>query len=123
MAFPDNVFALALLGAGLTTAVSVPFWRRWCRRAGAMDDPGQRKLHSAPVPLAGGLKQIERAVIAAVLERCRGNKAAAARVLGLHRRTLYRLLEADASANEQGMPLPLVLDPGAADSASGAFCS
>jgi len=55
MAFPDNVFALALLGAGLTTAVSVPFWRRWCRRAGAMDDPGQRKLHSAPVPLAGGL--------------------------------------------------------------------
>ncbi len=75
------------------------------------------------VPLAGGLKQIERAVIAAVVERCRGNKAAAARVLGLHRRTLYRLLEADASANEQGMPLPLVLDPGAADSAAGAFCS
>jgi DNA-binding NtrC family response regulator len=75
------------------------------------------------VPLAGGLKQIERAVIAAVLERCRGNKAAAARLLGLHRRTLYRLLEDDAPANEQGKPLPLVLDPGAADSAAGAFCS
>jgi DNA-binding NtrC family response regulator len=75
------------------------------------------------VPLAGGLKQIQRAVIAAVVERCRGNKAAAARVLGLHRRTLYRLLEDDAPANEQGKPLPLVLDPGAADSASGAFCS
>ena len=55
MPFPYNVFALALVGAGLTTAVSVPFWRNWCRRAGVMDDPGQRKLHSTPVPLAGGL--------------------------------------------------------------------
>jgi DNA-binding NtrC family response regulator len=74
------------------------------------------------VPLAGGLKQIERAVIAAVIERCRGNKAAAARLLGLHRRTLYRLLEDDAPAKEQANLLPLVLDPGVADSASGAFC-
>jgi len=55
MPFPYNVFVLALIGAGLTTALSVPFWRNWCRRAGVMDDPGQRKLHSAPVPLAGGL--------------------------------------------------------------------
>jgi UDP-GlcNAc:undecaprenyl-phosphate GlcNAc-1-phosphate transferase len=55
MPFPFNVFALALIGAGLTTAVSAPFWRTWCRRAGAMDDPGLRKLHSTPVPLAGGL--------------------------------------------------------------------
>jgi UDP-GlcNAc:undecaprenyl-phosphate GlcNAc-1-phosphate transferase len=55
MPFPYNVFALALLGAGLTTALSVPLWRNWCRRAGVMDDPGLRKLHSAPVPLAGGL--------------------------------------------------------------------
>ena len=31
------------------------------------------------VALAGGLKEIERAVIGAVIERCRGNKAAAAR--------------------------------------------
>ena len=55
MPFPYNVFALALISAALTTALSVPFWRNWCRRAGVMDDPGQRKLHSAPVPLAGGL--------------------------------------------------------------------
>jgi len=55
MAFPDNVYALALIGAGLTTAVSVPFWRGWCRREGVMDDPGERKLQAAPVPLAGGL--------------------------------------------------------------------
>jgi UDP-GlcNAc:undecaprenyl-phosphate GlcNAc-1-phosphate transferase len=50
------VFALALLGGALTTALSVPWWRNWCRRAGVMDEPGQaRKLQSAPVPLAGGL--------------------------------------------------------------------
>ena len=55
MPFPYNVYVLALIGAGLTTALSVPFWRNWCRRTGVMDDPGQRKLHAAPVPLAGGL--------------------------------------------------------------------
>ena len=55
MGFPYNIFALALLGASLTTAVSAPFWRNWCRRAGLMDDPGERKLQSVPVPLAGGL--------------------------------------------------------------------
>ena len=55
MPFPYNVFALALVSAGLTTALAVPFWQKWCRRAGVMDDPGQRKLHSTPVPLAGGL--------------------------------------------------------------------
>jgi UDP-GlcNAc:undecaprenyl-phosphate GlcNAc-1-phosphate transferase len=55
MPFPYNIFALALLGAGLVSAASVPGWRSFCRRAGFMDDPGERKLHSAPVPLAGGL--------------------------------------------------------------------
>jgi UDP-GlcNAc:undecaprenyl-phosphate GlcNAc-1-phosphate transferase len=66
MPFPYNVFALALLGAGLTTVVSVPFWRNWCRRVGVMDDPGERKLHSAPVPLAGGLA-VMTGVLAPVL--------------------------------------------------------
>ncbi len=32
-----------------------PFWRRWCRRRGLVDDPGQRKIHTEPIPLAGGL--------------------------------------------------------------------
>lgn len=45
------------------------------------------------VPLAGGLKEMQRAVIDEVIRRCRGNKAAAARNLRLHRRTLYRMLE------------------------------
>jgi DNA-binding NtrC family response regulator len=45
------------------------------------------------VPLASSLKEMELAIINEVIRRCRGNKAAAARILGLHRRTLYRLLE------------------------------
>ncbi len=52
---------------------------------------------SIPVPLAGGLKSMERSIIETVIERCRGNKAAAARVLRLHRRTLYRILQEDSS--------------------------
>ena len=45
------------------------------------------------VPLSGSLQSMELALISEVVRRCRGNKAAAARALGLHRRTLYRLLE------------------------------
>jgi DNA-binding NtrC family response regulator len=45
------------------------------------------------VPGAGSLKEIERAIVEEALRRCRGNKAAASRALGLHRRTLYRILE------------------------------
>ena len=60
------------------------------------------------VPIIGGLRQIERAVITAVVERCGGNKAAAARMLRLHRRTLYRILQ-DTSTRKKGPgPLPLV---------------
>ena len=44
------------------------------------------------VPLVGSLKDMERSIIQEVVLRCRGNKAAAARCLRLHRRTLYRLL-------------------------------
>jgi DNA-binding NtrC family response regulator len=47
---------------------------------------------SISVPLVGALRQIERQIIEEVIERYQGNKAAAARSLGLHRRTLYRRL-------------------------------
>jgi UDP-GlcNAc:undecaprenyl-phosphate/decaprenyl-phosphate GlcNAc-1-phosphate transferase len=49
------VYAAACLSAALATAVSVPFWRRWCFKSGAMDDPGHRKIHASPIPLAGGM--------------------------------------------------------------------
>jgi DNA-binding NtrC family response regulator len=73
---------------------------------------------SISVPLAGGLKEIERSIIAAVIERCRGNKAAAARVLGMHRRTLYRILQEEVcakrvepAAKPTAMPLSFPYDP------------
>jgi two-component system response regulator HydG len=70
------------------------------------------------VPLAGGLKEIERSIIEAVIARCRGNKAAAARALGMHRRTLYRILQDEVcqqreatSAKPDAPPLSFTYDP------------
>ena len=54
MRFPDTLYLAAPLAAGLATAVSLPAWRALCRRRGWVDDPGARKIHDAPVPLAGG---------------------------------------------------------------------
>lgn len=52
---------------------------------------------AAPAPTAGAvgddLAGIEKAQVLEVLRRERGNKARAARVLGVSRRSLYRLLE------------------------------
>jgi len=45
----------ALLAGALATAAALPFWRGWCRRHGVVDDPGHRKIHATPIPLAGGL--------------------------------------------------------------------
>ena len=61
MNFPGNVYLLAVAAAGATSAASLPFWRKWCLRAGLMDDPGKRKIHSEPIPLAGGLAVLDAA--------------------------------------------------------------
>jgi UDP-GlcNAc:undecaprenyl-phosphate GlcNAc-1-phosphate transferase len=55
MAFPFNFFLAAFASALLTTLLALPLWRRWCLHTNLVDDPGQRKIHNAPVPLAGGL--------------------------------------------------------------------
>lgn len=55
IAFPTNVYLIAGLGAAIVTALSFPLWRHWCIRRGLVDDPGHRKIHDAPIPLAGGL--------------------------------------------------------------------
>lgn len=55
MTFPTNIYLLAFLGALLAAAGSFPLWRAWCRRSGHVDDPGHRKIHTEPTPLAGGL--------------------------------------------------------------------
>lgn len=54
MNFPFNFFAAAFAGALLTTLLALPLWRKWCLRTHLVDDPGHRKIHRTPVPLAGG---------------------------------------------------------------------
>ena len=54
MSFPFNFFCAAFAGALLTTLLALPLWRKWCLRINLVDDPGQRKIHDAPIPLAGG---------------------------------------------------------------------
>lgn len=55
MSFPGNVYLASLLGAAVVSALSLPLWRAWCRRVGLLDEPGERKIHARPIPLAGGL--------------------------------------------------------------------
>src|SRR5262245_40756037 len=55
MTVPAWIYLLAAAGAFLTVVGSMPFWKKWCARAGLVDDPGHRKLHEGTVPLAGGL--------------------------------------------------------------------
>jgi UDP-GlcNAc:undecaprenyl-phosphate GlcNAc-1-phosphate transferase len=54
MDFPFNLYAAGALAAFLTTFFSLPLWRRWATRVGLVDDPGNRKIHATPIPLAGG---------------------------------------------------------------------
>jgi UDP-GlcNAc:undecaprenyl-phosphate GlcNAc-1-phosphate transferase len=54
MTFPFNFFITAFAGAFLTTLLTLPFWRKWSLRMNLVDDPGLRKIHSSPIPLAGG---------------------------------------------------------------------
>ena len=54
MTFPFNFFFAAFTGAFVTTLLALPLWRKWCLRTNLVDDPGHRKIHSTPVPLAGG---------------------------------------------------------------------
>ena len=50
-----NIYLAAFASAFVTTFVALPLWRNWCLRIGLVDDPGHRKIHDAPIPLAGGL--------------------------------------------------------------------
>ena len=54
MTFPFNFFLAAFAGAFLTTLIALPLWRKWCLRTNLVDDPGHRKIHDVPIPLAGG---------------------------------------------------------------------
>lgn len=53
--FPFNVYLVAILAAFVVACGSLPLWEKFCLRFGLMDDPGHRKIHDRPIPLAGGL--------------------------------------------------------------------
>jgi UDP-GlcNAc:undecaprenyl-phosphate/decaprenyl-phosphate GlcNAc-1-phosphate transferase len=55
MRFPFSIYLLAFGVPFLVSLASLPWWRKWCLRHGLVDEPGPRKIHSEPVPLAGGL--------------------------------------------------------------------
>jgi two-component system response regulator HydG len=91
--WPGNVLQLAAVVAHAIMLADGPEIGQACMEA--LLGPVRRHHDSEmiSVPLAGSLKEMELAIIHETIHRCRGNKAAAARNLGLHRRTLYRLLE------------------------------
>lgn len=97
MSFPINVYLAALASACATTFATLPLWRKWCLRTGLVDDPGHRKIHEAPVPLAGGLAVLTGLLLpliaAAVLLKLDGHQIsnAAALVHGLNRRVVQLL--------------------------------
>ncbi len=91
--WPGNVLQLAAVVAHAAMLAEGPEIGHACV-ASLLGRARQRPDSEAiSVPLAGGLREMELAIINETIRRCRGNKAAAARALRLHRRTLYRLLE------------------------------
>lgn len=54
MSFPFNVYLAAIAGAFMVSTLALPCWRKICHRTGLVDDPGHRKIHDDPMPLAGG---------------------------------------------------------------------
>ncbi len=94
MTFPFNFFAAAFLGAFATSLITLPLWRKWCLRTHLVDDPGHRKIHDAPIPLAGGFAVLTGILlplaVGAVLLKLGLLKisAAAAIVHGLDRRAI-----------------------------------
>jgi UDP-GlcNAc:undecaprenyl-phosphate GlcNAc-1-phosphate transferase len=67
MSFPFNAYLVAVVGACGTVLVTLPRWCKWCLRAGLMDEPGERKIHGRPVPLAGGLAVMTGLVVPTLL--------------------------------------------------------
>lgn len=49
------LYLAAFFSALLTALFTLPLWKRYCLRAGIVDDPGHRKIHDEAMPLAGGL--------------------------------------------------------------------
>jgi UDP-GlcNAc:undecaprenyl-phosphate/decaprenyl-phosphate GlcNAc-1-phosphate transferase len=67
VSFPFNAYLLAIVSSCVTVLASLPLWRKWCWRTGLVDEPGQRKIHDRPIPLAGGLAVITGLVVPSLL--------------------------------------------------------
>jgi UDP-GlcNAc:undecaprenyl-phosphate GlcNAc-1-phosphate transferase len=67
VSFPFNAYVYALLAAFLCALLALPLWRRFCFRVSLVDDPGHRKIHSHPIPLAGGLTVLTGMLIPLVI--------------------------------------------------------
>ena len=67
MSIPFTVYLLAAMSACVTVLIALPLWRKWCLRAQLVDDPGQRKIHDQPIPLAGGLAVMTGLLVPALL--------------------------------------------------------
>lgn len=107
MSFPNNIYLMAIVSGAATVLVSLPLWRKWCLKVGLVDDPGGRKIHDRPIPLAGGLAVMTGLVVPGVL--------ACVTLLFLRHSndaTGFLALNADA-ANQDARHLSL-LDPSAA---------
>jgi DNA-binding NtrC family response regulator len=91
--WPGNVLQLAAVVARAAMLAEGPETGEACLAGLLGGACPQADSESISVPLTGGLKSMELVLVNEVIRRCRGNKAAAARALRLHRRTLYRLLE------------------------------
>jgi UDP-GlcNAc:undecaprenyl-phosphate GlcNAc-1-phosphate transferase len=61
------LYLLAFAAAFLVSFFTLPLWRKWCLRTGHVDDPGHRKIHHEPVPLAGGLAVVTGLLIPTLL--------------------------------------------------------
>jgi UDP-GlcNAc:undecaprenyl-phosphate/decaprenyl-phosphate GlcNAc-1-phosphate transferase len=54
MTFWRPVYLLSFAVPLLVTFATLPWWRKWCAHHRLVDEPGPRKIHTHPVPLAGG---------------------------------------------------------------------
>ena len=92
--FPNNAYLAAVASAFLTTLLLLPVWRVWCERVGLVDDPGHRKIHNTPTPLAGGLAVLTGLLLplltAVVVLKLNGSGIASEDLLsyGLNKRSL-----------------------------------
>jgi UDP-GlcNAc:undecaprenyl-phosphate GlcNAc-1-phosphate transferase len=61
--FPIGYYAAAFLAGAIIAWGSLPVWCAWCRSKNLVDDPGHRKIHTTPTPLAGGLAVLTGVIV------------------------------------------------------------